>query len=217
MANYRAYGIGHGGAETVIAAPLIVDNLPARTSQYPVGQIIYLTSNNSFYMVGLGGALCLIGLGVGAGINTINANSGSTASPSGVVSIVGAGSVYTTGSGAVLTISSTAKGMVWNTGAVSGVLAPNNAYIITSGVQNFTLPLAADIGDSIEIVLRGGVSWQINLSGQTIQSIGAGGTPRRYTAFLKSNNIDNTLVKLVCTIANTDWNIENVVGSITGS
>ncbi len=106
--------------------------------------------------------------------------------------------------------------LVWNNNATSGALAVNNGYIITSGAQSFTLPATAAIGDVIEMVLQGGTSWTITLAGQTINGI-AGGGPVALTTSVASNDTDSTAMRIVCTTTNTAWNIDSLIGTLTGS
>ena len=109
------------------------------------------------------------------------------------------------------------NGLTWNNNATSSALAINNGYIITAGVQTFTLPAVAAIGSVIEMILLGGTSWTITISGaQSVNGIGGGG-PVSLTTSVGSNDTNNTAMRLVCTTANIGWNIDSLIGTLTGS
>ena len=127
----------------------------------------------------------------------------------------GVGVTVTNGPGSI-TISATAGGMGWTdvTGATQ-VLAVNNGYIADRGAGNvaFSLPASSALGDIIEIVGRLN-GWSVSqAAGQSIifgtltSTVGVGGS-------IASTNAHDC-IRLVCSVANTEWIIRSAVGNIT--
>ena len=90
----------------------------------------------------------------------------------------------------------------------------NNGYVATGGSRvEITLPVTSAIGDVIEVTAQNANGWRIVQSagqsirlGTTLSTVGASG-------YAESTAIGDSL-KLVCTQANTDWNIINSVGNL---
>lgn len=145
-------------------------------------------------------------------VSQLDGNSGSANPVSGIINIVGTAGTNVAGAGNTLTITATPSTFSWNIGAVGLELVPENAYTITGGAQNFTLPAACAIGDEIGLVLQGGTSWTITPSGvQTIQvgpitAAGAGGSVASTT--------DGDTVWIVCTAVNSTWLAFGYTGSL---
>ena len=113
-----------------------------------------------------------------------------------------------------MTSSGSASGIVWNDAAASQIMAVNSGYIITAGAQVFTLPPVSAIGDTLNILLNGGASWQITqTAGQSIvinastTTVGAGGS-------ITSNGAGQA-IGLVCVVANLSWQVTALIGNPT--
>lgn len=114
-----------------------------------------------------------------------------------------------------ITISGTGGGLTWSTVGASTALLVNQGFICTAGAAlSFSLPATSAVGDVIGLTLDGSTSWtvtqgagqQIRL-GSTQTTGGAGGS-------LASTATGDTIV-MVCSVANTRWNVYSVVGNIT--
>ena len=90
--------------------------------------------------------------GGGGGATVFVTNSGTAIPLAGVLEILGAGSITTSGAGNVITISISGTGFTWNT--ITSASNPTqiiaeNAYITAGTSQcNLILPLTASVGDS---------------------------------------------------------------------
>jgi hypothetical protein len=86
---------------------------------------------------------------------TFVTNSGDATAASNVIEILGSAGVTTTGSGNVITITSTGAGFTWNvvTSATNpNQIVANNGYICSgSSMTTFLLPLTATVGDTFKI------------------------------------------------------------------
>lgn len=145
----------------------------------------------------------------------LTGNTGGPIAPAaGNINIVGVGGVTVSGAGSTLTISESGEGITWQLIGASQALVSNNGYVVTGGVCALSLPAASAVGDIIEITLDGGTSWTITQgAGQQIRfaanqtTSGAGGS-------LASNTQGDT-VRIVCSVANTRWNVLSAVGNPT--
>ena len=121
-------------------------------------------------------------------VYTVTGDSGGSIQPnqsSGNLNVKGASGVSVSGSGNTLTITGggSGGGLTWNDAATTTTMISNNGYVATSGAQVFTLPTTSAFGDTVEILLNGGTSWQIAQAGGqsivingAITTVGAGGS-----------------------------------------
>lgn len=113
-------------------------------------------------------------------------------------------------------VDSTTSGFSWTevTGTTQS-LAVNNAYIANNASQvDFTLPSTAAIGDRQKIVGKGAGGWKISQNAsQTIYTSGGSTTTGTGGSIESTQQYD--AITLVCVTANTDWVVENQVGSHT--
>ena len=93
-------------------------------------------------------------------------------------------------------------------GAVKG-----NGYFVTANAVALSLPATSAIGDTFEVSLAGGTSFQLTQgAGQQIffgsasTTAGAGGSV--------SSTANGDSVRLVCFAANTSWQIVSSVGNL---
>jgi hypothetical protein len=105
------------------------------------------------------------------------------------------GDAYTVISGTTQTISKT-----------TNYLANNAAQVV------FSLPASSVVGDYFSVVGKGAGGWKIaQLASQQIH-MGASNTTIGTGGSLSSNSIRDA-VRLVCTVANLEWNVIFNVGS----
>lgn len=144
---------------------------------------------------------------------TFNGNSGSATPSSGVLNILGTGSITTVASGNTVTISSTGS---FPTTLISAnqTLLVNNDYFCVSpgGALSLALPSTSSVGDEIEVSLDGATSFSITQSagqsirmGNLITTTGVGGS-------LTSTQQGDT-VRMKCKTANLAWNVLSSMGN----
>jgi len=133
------------------------------------------------------------------------------------INIVGSGAVNVNGDAATntLTISVTGEGIVWQTIGASQTLVVNNGYFCTGGAAlALALPAISNIGDTIKVVLDGSTSWTINQGvGQQIR-IAASQTTSGAGGSITSTSVGDS-IEMVCSVANTRWNVVNYIGNLT--
>lgn len=160
------------------------------------------------------------GGGGGGGIDFLSGNTGGMVGPDGFsnVNIVGSGMVAVSGNAGTntLTISFAGTGETWSAITASQGLVVNNGYFCISpgGALVLTLPVAASIGDIIDISLDGATSFQVaQNAGQSIR-LGSSVTTVGVTGSLTTLQQGNSL-RLVCSVSNNKWNVLSSVGSFT--
>jgi len=134
--------------------------------------------------------------------------------PVAVTITAGTGTSITNGAGAI-TVNSTGGGLTWNveTG-VSATMSVNNGYIGNNAAGvTFTLPATAAVGSIIRVTgLQ--ASWTIaQNAGQTIY-YGTSATTTGIGGSLTSTD-DKDAVELVCTVADTNFQVLSSIGNIT--
>lgn len=114
---------------------------------------------------------------------------------------------------------------VWNT--VSGTtqtMVANNGYVVTNAsLTTLTLPTTAAINTIIEVVGNGTGGWKIaQNTGQQIKlfgtTAGTNASTVGLTGYIDAGVVSGTdalsSIKLICTTANTTWNIISVTGNV---
>ena len=134
-----------------------------------------------------------------------------------VAALITAGSniTLTPGAGSLTIASTGALAISWTLIGASQTLAINSGYVCTTGAAlSLALPATAALGSMIAVTLDGSTSWAITQgSGQQIRfgnvqtTSGAGGS-------LTSTAAGDTIY-MVCTVANTRWNVVFSIGNIT--
>lgn len=107
------------------------------------------------------------------------------------------------------------SGTFWQTITTNQNLQDGYGYIIVSpaSVLNLILPATSAVGDTVEILLRGGSGFIINqLSNQQVFYLG-NTTTLGISGTIASTSQGN-YVKLVCIAANTQWAVVSAAGSI---
>ena len=152
----------------------------------------FLTLTNGQVLIGSTGADPVPGtLTAGTNINIANTAGGVTISASG------------------------AGGFSWThvTGATQAMVS-NNGYVADrSSLITFTLPPSSVLGDELTIVGRGTGGWTlVENSGQYI-FLGSSQTTTTTGSLSSTNGHD--CITLVCTLANIEWTVYNLIGNIT--
>lgn len=106
-------------------------------------------------------------------------------------------------------------GFMWNhITASSATLASNNGYVPdNAGLVTLTLPATFAFGDIIEIVGRGAGGWSIVFNTSQYIVVGSS-TATTTTGSVSSTNHADSL-RMVCTIANSEWTVESFIGNLT--
>ena len=89
-----------------------------------------------------------------------------------------------------------------------------NNYVANNASQVvFTLPSTSAVGDYFSVIGKGAGGWKIaQLASQQVH-MGANNTTAGTGGSLTSNSIRDA-VRLVCTVANLEWNVIFSVGSV---
>ncbi len=127
----------------------------------------------------------------------------------------GAGIAVTNAAGSI-TITNTGAAPTWSTITAGGALSVDNGYICIApgGALSLSLPGTSAVGDEIEIVLDGATSWTVTQgAGQSIgfgiftTTVGAGGS--------LASSAQGDSIRMVCSVANTKWNVISSIGNLT--
>jgi hypothetical protein len=154
---------------------------------------------------------------------TLTGNSGGAVGPDSAanINIIGAGGVTVTGDGSDNTLTITggggSGGLTWAvvTGSTQS-MSSNHGYIVNySGTCVLSLPSLSSVGDIITITgINNNTGWMIaQATGQNI-FFSTINTTSGSSGYLESTYITDT-VTMVCTAANTKWQVISSVGNIT--
>lgn len=127
----------------------------------------------------------------------------------------GAGITISNGPGTI-TISSTTGTLQWTVISGNQTLVTEHGYICGTpgGALALLLPATSIVGDIIEITLDGATSFQVTqAAGQQIR-IGSASTTLGATGTLTSNAQGDS-IRMVCSVANTKWNVVSSMGTLT--
>jgi hypothetical protein len=153
--------------------------------------------------------------GGGGGIDTITGNSGGAISPdgSGNINIIGGGSVTVGGSGNTLTITVPSTFFSWSVITANQMAVAFHGYFINGGSRvDITLPVTSSVGDTFELVDKGGNLWRIlQAAGQQIKYKNSSSTLGSSGSITSQIQGDTAL--LVCSVADTEWWIIDSVGT----
>lgn len=223
--------IGNVVANSANPKPLFSDGAVANTVNYEIqlatasaaadvnlAGICYF-DDTQFAVDAITGQVTLAGLGL-AVTNVLTDDGAPAVVPnvSGQLEILGGTNISVTGQGPGNTVTITATGVAsfqWNEVAINTVGVTNNGYIMNAGaVIDVSLPTTAAVGEIFEVTGKGAGGWTISqAAGQTIHfgnqdtTTGAGGS------LASTNQYDS--VRLLCTTANTDFNVLSSIGNIT--
>lgn len=119
-------------------------------------------------------------------------------------------------SGTTLTATGSGTGTTWSevTGT-SQSAAVNSGYICNNAsLVTVTLPTTAAVGDILEVVGKGAGLWRIAQNASEIIHMGNLDTTTGVGGYLEATHRRDA-VKLVCVVADTEWNVISSVGNIT--
>jgi hypothetical protein len=130
--------------------------------------------------------------------------------------LAGGTGISTSGAGSTITITNTATALAWSVITANQSAVVNNGYIANkAGTLVLTLPTTAAAGTLIEVTgMNTALGWQIAQNANQIIHIGTSNTTTGVTGTLTSSATRDS-VKLVCVVANLEWNVTSVVGNIT--
>ena len=140
---------------------------------------------------------------------------GGTTTPAAANITAGTGVSIVNGNNSI-TINATGGGETWtDVTGTSQAMAVNNGYTANNaGLVTLTLPSTAAYGTIMEVCGKGAGGWTIaQNSGQTIHFGNVNTTTGTGGSLSSTNRYD--VVKLLCTIANTDFTVLSSVGNIT--
>jgi hypothetical protein len=213
---------GGTGIETVGSLNTVTWNLDQDVAQQyvtdggtatPSSNSLNVLGGTSISTTGVGDTVTVIADGDLA--NQYTTDSGIAVPAANNLNIVGGTGVSTSGAGTTVTITATSTGLAWvDVTVVAQLMAVDTAYgANNAGGVVFTLPVTAAQGTVIEIVGIQGLWSLAQNAGQQVHSglfsttIGVGGS-------LTATVIHDCIV-LRCTVANTEWVIQNMMGNIT--
>jgi hypothetical protein len=146
--------------------------------------------------------------------STVNAVTGGSYS-NGVITLSGTGNVNGTQITGLSTGSTGGGGITWNNSTTTQSMVADNGYITTASTPTitvFTLPSTIAFGKTIEI---GGYSsglWQLNQnSGQQIRF---GNTATTVTSGILSATSQGDSIRIVCTVADTNFMVVSSIGNV---
>lgn len=133
----------------------------------------------------------------------------------GQVTITAGSGISVTPTANSITIATTGSGLAWvNVAGTSQVMAVNTGYIANNaGLVTFTLPVTAAQGSIIRVAGQGVGGWTIIEN--TGQSINFGSSPTTITTGSLSSSNRFDVVELLCTVANTTFNVLSAQGNLT--
>lgn len=105
--------------------------------------------------------------------------------------------------------------MTWQDISANQALVSNHGYVCTGGAAlSLSLPATSALGDIIEVSLDGSTSWTITQGvGQQIR-FGSSQTTSGAGGSLASTAQGDT-IRMVCSVANTRWNVLSSIGNLT--
>lgn len=140
---------------------------------------------------------------------------GSTgATPVAATLTAGTGISITNGAGSI-TVTATGSGISWVNQTSSTIMAVNTGYLANSAsLVVLTLPGTCALGTQFEVAGIGTGGWEIaQASGQQINFGDVATTSGTGGSLASTNEYD--VVRLVCTLANTQFSVLSAVGNIT--
>lgn len=161
------------------------------------------------------------GTGPGLPVETITGNSGGAVGPDGSnnIDLLGTGTITVVGNPGTNTLTITPTGaasFTWSVETLDQAMVVNHGYIANkAGTLALQLPAASAVGDVIEVTgINTALGWSITQgAGQTIYfgtsatTTGAGGS--------LTSTATRDSIRMVCVVANLNWNVLSSVGNIT--
>lgn len=127
----------------------------------------------------------------------------------------GTGITVTNGAGTITISASGSAALNWQAIGANQALAVNNGYICTTGAAlSLSLPATASVGQIVEVSLDGSTSFTITqAAGQSIR-LGSVATTTGVGGSLVSTARGDS-IRLVCSVANLNWNVISSIGNLT--
>lgn len=131
----------------------------------------------------------------------------------------GAYAHLTAGTGLTITgttITAAGGGITWTEVAgTSQSASVNNGYIANNaGLVTVTIPTTAAVGDTVEVVGKGAGGWLVAQNASEIIHFGNLDTTTGVGGSVASTHRRDA-IKLICVVADTEWNVVSSVGNIT--
>lgn len=127
-----------------------------------------------------------------------------------------AGQVLTSNGAGVAPTYQANSTITWTVTTVNASMVASNGYIANkAGLLTMTLPMTAAVGDTFEITgINTAVGWRIaQNAGQTVY-FGTGTTTTGATGYIEATAIRDS-VRLICVVANNDFNVISSIGNVT--
>ena len=140
---------------------------------------------------------------------------GGTTTPAAAALTAGTGVTISNGNNSI-TINATGGGLTWtNVTGTSQALAVNNGYTADNvGLVTLTLPVTAAYGTIIEVSGVGAGGWKVAQNASQIIHFGSATTTTGVGGSLAST-LQRDCVKLLCIVADLEWNVLSSIGNLT--
>lgn len=114
------------------------------------------------------------------------------------------------------TLSVSASGINWNveTGTSANLVADNGYFANNGGLVTFTLPTTASVGDTFQVCGMGAGGWAVAQNASQFIKIGSSVTSTGVGGSLASTD-PGDCIKFVCRVANTEFMVTSMMGSVT--
>lgn len=140
---------------------------------------------------------------------------GGTTTPAAATLTPGTGVSISNGNNSI-TINATGGGITWtNVTGTSQALAVNNGYTADNvGLVTLTLPVTAAYGTIIEVSGVGAGGWKVAQNANQIIHFGSSTTTTGVGGSIAST-LQRDCVKLLCIVADLEWNVLSSIGNLT--
>ena len=132
------------------------------------------------------------------------------------LNVIGSGGISTSGAADTLTISGTGMGISWSviTAATKTVVVQEGYFANRVGGVAFTLPATAAVGDAFAISAIHAGGWSLAQNASQYVRIGNQVTNTGVAGSLASTAIGDT-ISVICSVANTGFQVISSMGNIT--
>lgn len=173
------------------------------------------TQTNHGVLVGAGSTAAVTALAVGTNGQVLL---GSTGADPVFATLTSSDSTitFTTGAGS-LSLQAAGGGMVWSviTGASQAMTKSNGYFSNRAGTVAFTLPASAAVGDTFAISNMAGSATGWSLAYNASQYIRFGNQTTTVTTGSLAATQTGDSIKLVCSVANTEFVVQSSIGNLT--
>lgn len=223
MQSQTALSLPSGALGTVLQGQGAGSNPAYSTATYPatttINQLLYSNAANTVTGLATANQAVFTTGATGVPVATALATDGqliigSTAGvPAAATLTAGTGITVTNGSNSI-TVATTNVGTTWVDQTTTPVsIVANTGYIANNaGLVTLNMPATAAVGAEFTICGQGAGGWLLQMNTGQVANLGS--SPTTSAGSLASTNRYDT-VKLVCTVANTTFNVLYAVGNIT--